>query len=90
MATIQKLDWLQLQGGMGSLPEEQAGWRSLAVGDGQVAHEAALPEGITVPEALSDYASGYEDAAGQTVCVAWQFWEAGEMREEGSWSFTGS
>lgn len=88
MATRQKLNWKTLGGGMTSLPEEQAGRRSLAVEDGVIASEAALPEGADVEAALADYAAGYDAGeAGGMVSVRWQLWEAGEMADQGQWSF---
>lgn len=88
MTTKKRLDWNTLGGGMGSLPEEQAGWRALAVEDGTIASEAALPDGMTVEEALADYAAGYDagDYSGEVLC-RWELWEGGLLVDQGRWSF---
>ena len=83
MTTKQELDWNTCH------PDEQAGWRRLVVEDGTVVSEAALPEGMSVREALADYAAGYDaGAAGVPIPVGWELWEGGTQQDRGRWSFT--
>ena len=88
MATKQKLDWQQ--SAMLRPPDEQPGWRSLIVADGVLAHEAALPEGMTVQDGLADYAAGYD--AGDTgpceIEVEWALWVGGQLEDRGHNTFS--
>lgn len=89
MKTTQKLDWNDA----GPIEDRTDGvriHRALVVADGVIASVAALPDGMSIKDALADYAAGYdagEENVGATITGSWELWEDGEMRDQDEWSF---
>jgi hypothetical protein len=80
-STKQRLDWTE---GYRAEANSADGPRWLAVADEMTTFEAALPDGMTVAEALADYALGYHtEPAGREVEVGWRLYQGGEETDQG-------
>ncbi len=84
-STTKGLDWNDSS--LGEIAEMAAalpGKRFIGVWDGTVCSAAMLLDGMTVQEALADYASGYDtDDHGEEITVEWTLYEA----KAGRWTF---
>lgn len=66
------LQWIDLPAQL--LAQESQGKRLLWITDKRQPRAATLPDGLTVAEALADFAASYQGPASH---VRWQLWECG-------------